>query len=36
MLKGINPLFNIQMLGVLKAIGHGDDLIVADMGFPSE
>ena len=30
MLKGINPLLNADVLYVLRAMGHGDDLIVAD------
>lgn len=36
MLKGINPLLNAEVLGVLRAMGHGDDLIIADTNFPSE
>ncbi|MDD9909017.1 MAG: ribose ABC transporter [Ahrensia sp.] len=36
MLKGINPLLNAEVLGVLRAMGHGDDLIVADTNFPSD
>ncbi len=35
MLKGINPLLNAEVLGVLRAMGHGDDLIIADTNFPS-
>ncbi|NCW55303.1 MAG: ribose ABC transporter, partial [Rhodobacteraceae bacterium] len=27
MLKGINPLLNADVLQVLRAMGHGDDLI---------
>ena len=30
MLKGINPLLNADVLHVLRAMGHGDDLIIAD------
>jgi len=36
MLKGINPLLNADVLGALRAMGHGDDLIIADTNFPSE
>ena len=36
MLKGINPLLNADVLHVLRAMGHGDDLIIADTNFPSE
>ncbi len=36
MLKGINPLLNADVLQVLRAMGHGDDLIVADTNFPSQ
>jgi len=36
MLKGINPLLNADVLHVLRAMGHGDDLIVADTNFPSD
>ena len=30
MLKGISPLLNADVLHVLRAMGHGDDLIIAD------
>jgi L-fucose mutarotase len=36
MLKGINPLLNADMLHALRAMGHGDDLIIADTNFPSD
>jgi L-fucose mutarotase len=36
MLKGINHLLNADVLHVLRAMGHGDDLIIADTNFPSE
>jgi L-fucose mutarotase len=36
MLKGINPLLNAEVLGALRAMGHGDDLIIADTNFPSD
>lgn len=36
MLKNINPLLNADVLRALRAMGHGDDLIVADTNFPSD
>ncbi len=36
MLKGIHPLLNAEVLHALRAMGHGDDLIIADMNFPSD
>ena len=36
MLKGIDPLLNADVLGVLRAMGHGDDLIITDTNFPSD
>ena len=36
MLKGINPLLNADVLGGLRAMGHGDDLIIADTNFPAD
>jgi L-fucose mutarotase len=36
MLKGIDPLLNANVLGVLRAMGHGDDLIITDTNFPSD
>jgi L-fucose mutarotase len=36
MLKGIDPLLNASVLGVLRAMGHGDDLIITDTNFPSD
>ncbi len=36
MLKGISPLLNSDVLGALRAMGHGDDLIIADTNFPSD
>jgi len=35
-LKGINPLLNAEVLHALRAMGHGDDLIIADTNFPSD
>ena len=36
MLKGIDPLLNADVLRVLRAMGHGDDLIITDTNFPSD
>ncbi len=36
MLKGLNPLLNADVLHALRAMGHGDDLIIADANFPSD
>jgi L-fucose mutarotase len=36
MLKGINPLLNAEVLHALRAMGHGDEVIVADRNFPSD
>ena len=36
MLKNIDPLLNADLLYTLRAMGHGDDLVIADANFPSE
>ena len=36
MLKGIDPLLNADVLQALAAMGHGDDLIIADANFPAD
>lgn len=36
MLKNINPLLNAEVLQALRAMGHGDDLIIVDTNFPSD
>lgn len=36
MLKGIDPRLNAEVLGCLRAMGHGDVLILADTNFPSD
>ncbi len=36
MLKGIDPRLNADVLFALRAMGHGDDLIIADTNFPSD
>jgi L-fucose mutarotase len=35
MLKGIDPLLNADVLYALRAMGHGDDLIICDTNFPA-
>jgi L-fucose mutarotase len=35
MLKGIDPLLNADLLWALRAMGHGDDIVLADTNFPS-
>lgn len=36
MLKGLDPRLNAEILYALRAMGHGDVLIVADTNFPSD
>ena len=36
MLKGIDNRLNAEVLGVLRAMGRGDVLIVADTNFPAD
>ncbi len=36
MLKGIDPRLNADVLYVLRAMGHGDALVIADTNFPSD
>jgi L-fucose mutarotase len=35
MLKGIDPLLNADLLYVLAAMGHGDELALVDTNFPA-
>ena len=35
MLKNINPLLSADLLYILRSMGHGDELILADCNFPS-
>ena len=35
MLKGIDSRLNAEVLFALRAMGHGDALVIADMNFPS-
>lgn len=36
MLKGIDPLLGPDLLRVLRAMGHGDEIAVVDANFPAE
>ena len=36
MLKGVSPLLNAEVLQALRAMGHGDDLIICDTNFPAD
>lgn len=36
MLKGLDPRLNAEVLHALRAMGHGDMLILADTNFPSD
>lgn len=36
MLKGIDPILNADVLFALRAMGHGDDLIISDTNFPAD
>lgn len=36
MLKAIDPLLNAHLLFALRAMGHGDDLVLCDTNFPAD
>ena len=36
MLKGLDPRLNADVLYALRAMGHGDTLIIADTNFPAD
>lgn len=36
MLKNIDPRLNADVLYALRAMGHGDELVIADANFPSD
>ncbi|MEP0325191.1 RbsD/FucU family protein [Bauldia litoralis] len=36
MLKSIDPALNAEVLGALRAMGHGDDVIICDTNFPAD
>jgi len=35
MLKGIDPVLGPELLAHLRAMGHGDEIVVADANFPA-
>jgi len=36
MLKGIDPLLGPELLGALRAMGHGDEIAIVDANYPAE
>lgn len=36
MLKGIDPLLNADVLQALRAMGHGDEVVLCDTNFPAD
>jgi len=36
MLKGLDPLLDADLLGVLAAMGHGDEVALVDANFPAD
>lgn len=36
MLKGLDPILTPDLLHVLQAMGHGDDLVICDRNHPAE
>ncbi|MCA0271371.1 MAG: ribose ABC transporter [Proteobacteria bacterium] len=36
MLKTIDPILNADLLHALAAMGHGDDIVIADANFPAD
>jgi L-fucose mutarotase len=36
MLKSIDPILNADVLHALRAMGHGDDLVLCDANFPAD
>jgi L-fucose mutarotase len=35
MLKGIDPVLGPDLLAILRAMGHGDEIVIADANFPA-
>ena len=35
MLKGIDPLLGPELLHILRAMGHGDELVIVDANYPA-
>ena len=36
MLRNINPILSPELLYVLRAMGHGDEIVLVDANFPAE
>jgi L-fucose mutarotase len=36
LLKGIDPLLNADVLQALRAMGHGDEVVLCDTNFPAD
>ena len=36
MLKNLHPLLNADVLYALRAMGHGDELVLCDANFPAD
>jgi L-fucose mutarotase len=36
MLRGIDPILSPELLRILRAMGHGDEIVIADANFPAE
>jgi len=36
MLRGIDPILSPDLLRILAAMGHGDEIVIADANFPGE
>lgn len=36
MLKNLNPLLNADVLYALRAMGHGDEVVICDANFPAD
>lgn len=35
MLRGIDPVLGPELLALLRAMGHGDEIVIADANFPA-
>jgi L-fucose mutarotase len=35
MLKGVDPILDPELLAILRAMGHGDEIVIADANFPA-
>ena len=36
MLKGINPILGPELLKILRAMGHGDEIAIVDGNYPAD